>query len=112
MYENELKPGTPAPASGSYEEVNVLGSPTGFVVEVRRDNALPALPRGFTWRLIARPRISDMAVADLLKKAAEFGRMAATASTVETRNALLRIAQRFADLAEERCGGPGLVNGD
>ncbi len=39
-----FKPGTPAPASGSYEEVNVLGSPTGFVVEVRRDNALPALP--------------------------------------------------------------------
>ena len=56
--------------------------------------------------------ISKVSDDELETLEAEFGRMAATASTVETRDALLRIAQRFADLAEERGSRPRVVNGD
>ena len=44
--------GTPAPASGTYEQLNVFGRATGQRVAVRKGKPLPPLPRGFTWRLV------------------------------------------------------------
>jgi hypothetical protein len=43
-----------------------------------------------------------MSPADLLARAAEHRRMAATATTAAVRDALLRIAKRFAEMAQDR----------
>jgi len=43
-------PGEPASWEGSYQEVNVFGTPTGQIVLARRGESLPAAPRGYTWR--------------------------------------------------------------
>jgi hypothetical protein len=52
-----------------------------------------------------RPRISELSISELQARATEYRLMAATATTSDTRDALLRIAQRFANMAEERRGG-------
>lgn len=102
MHNNEHKPGTPAPLSGRYEELNVLGSPTGRMIEVAQGDRLPTLPRGWTWRTVGRPTIPTMTVAELRERAAHYRQMATTATTVEVRDALLRLAQRLMDTAEVR----------
>ena len=48
----EFPPGTTAPASGTYEQLNVLGSVTGTKISVAEGQTLPAAPRGFTWRSV------------------------------------------------------------
>ncbi|HLJ06328.1 MAG TPA: hypothetical protein VKT26_08650 [Acetobacteraceae bacterium] len=54
MFDNEVRPGERAPATGSYEELNVFGVRTGKVLHIRTGEALPAAPRGFSWRLAQR----------------------------------------------------------
>jgi hypothetical protein len=49
----EIQPGGFAPVPGTYEEVDVLGKPTGNRVAVHEGEQLPRSPRGFGWRLIA-----------------------------------------------------------
>jgi hypothetical protein len=44
--------GTPAPASASYETVNLFGRRTGHRVVVDQGEILPVLPRGFTWLIV------------------------------------------------------------
>lgn len=44
--------GTPAPESGTYEQLNVFARPTGRRVTVRKGEMLPPLPRGFSWRRV------------------------------------------------------------
>jgi hypothetical protein len=39
----EHEPGTPAPATGHYEELNVFGTPTGRVEHVREGERLPPM---------------------------------------------------------------------
>lgn len=46
----EHHPGEPASRAGHYEELAVMGSPTGKVVHRELGQPLPAAPRGFTWR--------------------------------------------------------------
>ncbi|HTW69609.1 MAG TPA: hypothetical protein VME47_06970 [Acetobacteraceae bacterium] len=47
---NEEFPGdSPAPASGTYETVNLFGRRTGHRVTVGQGEPLPVLPRGFAW---------------------------------------------------------------
>jgi hypothetical protein len=48
----EHEPGTHAPITGRYEELNVFGSPTGKVEHVQEGEQLPHAPRGFSWRHI------------------------------------------------------------
>jgi hypothetical protein len=50
MQADEYEPGEPAPRTGEYEELNVLGARTGWAYYVRKGDALPLLPRGFKWR--------------------------------------------------------------
>jgi hypothetical protein len=50
MHSNEHRPGDQARHSGEYEELNVLGSPTGWSIYAEQGAVLPPLPRGFTWR--------------------------------------------------------------
>lgn len=45
----EHDPGEPAPTAGTYELVNIFGSPTGVRVEVAHGQALPAAPNGHSW---------------------------------------------------------------
>ena len=52
----DFRAGTPAPASGSYEQHNVFGRATGHLVTVAQGQPLPALPRGFAWRLLGPTR--------------------------------------------------------
>ena len=49
----DISPGSPAPAPGTYEEVDVFGKPTGRTVIVRAGDRLPHSARGFSWRLAA-----------------------------------------------------------
>jgi hypothetical protein len=48
----EHEPGTHAPATGHYEELNVFGTPTGRVEHVQEGERLPHGPRGFAWRRV------------------------------------------------------------
>jgi hypothetical protein len=48
----EHQPGTRAPRTGRFEELNVFGSPTGKVEHVREGEHLPPAPQGFSWRHI------------------------------------------------------------
>ena len=50
----EHQPGTHAPVTGPYEELNVFGTPTGKVEHVREGERLPHAPRGFSWREIEK----------------------------------------------------------
>ena len=50
MAREEHQPGTRAPETGLYEELNIFGSSTGRVEHVREGERLPLAPRGFTWR--------------------------------------------------------------
>ena len=48
----EHQSGVHAPSTGHYEELNVFGTRTGRVEQVREGERLPEGPRGFTWRQI------------------------------------------------------------
>jgi hypothetical protein len=52
MTAREYPPGMQAPVAGTYEQRNVLGSPTGVRVVAARGELLPRAPRGFTWSII------------------------------------------------------------
>jgi hypothetical protein len=49
---DHLKPGAPAPATGTYEEHNVFGTRTGNRVDVNEGDPMPPAARGFTWRRV------------------------------------------------------------
>lgn len=51
---HEHQPSNPAPETGHYAEANVFGTHTGILIHARKGDALPAAPRGFTWRLVER----------------------------------------------------------
>ena len=48
------------------------------------------------------PRLSERTPAELLARAAEYRRMAETASTADVRDALLRLAERLEAMAARR----------
>jgi hypothetical protein len=48
----EHQPGTHAPVTGQYEELNAFGTRTGRVEHVHEGELLPSAPRGFTWRQV------------------------------------------------------------
>ena len=105
MTVDDQKPGDPASSCGRYQELNVFGMATGKVALMIEGDELPASPRGFTWRLV-----SERSAAELRANAAEYRRMAGTASTPEVRDRLNTIADRFDALADRRereaAGGP------
>ena len=49
--ETEHSPGAIAPTTGHYRLMNVFGTPTEHASHVRRNEPLPAAPRGHGWRL-------------------------------------------------------------
>jgi hypothetical protein len=51
--EKVSKPAPVNPLDSRYEELNVLGTPTGKVAHVGEGEALPGSPRGFSWRHVA-----------------------------------------------------------
>ena len=99
MTKYEYQPLSPAPHTGIFEEVNVFGSATGGAAFVTEGDALPAAPRGFTWR-----PLGTLSVAELRQRAEEYRRMADTARTAQVKEGLLRLAERFDALADRRGG--------
>ena len=56
----EHPPGTPAPVTGYYRELNIFGTPTGRIEHVPKGEHLPLGPRGYSWReadLAPAPRL-------------------------------------------------------
>jgi hypothetical protein len=49
---HEYRGGSPAPASATYETVNLFGRKTGHRIVAEQGEILPALPRGFTWVMV------------------------------------------------------------
>jgi hypothetical protein len=48
----EHSAGIPAPASATYETVNLFGRKTGHRIVVAQGEILPVLPRGFSWAIV------------------------------------------------------------
>ena len=97
MTVDEYQPGGRVPRRGRYQEVNVLGTPTGKVALMMEGDEFPDAPNGFGWRLL-----SERSAAELRAKAADYRRMADTARTVEVTTRLRKIADQFDALAEQR----------
>ncbi len=55
MHEAEHAPGTPATVTGTYQLLDIFGSPTDHRVHLARGEPLPDAPRGHTWRLEREP---------------------------------------------------------
>jgi hypothetical protein len=49
---HEHAPGEAAPVAGNYEQLNVVGQPTGVRANVGQGHPLPPAPRGHTWTLV------------------------------------------------------------
>jgi hypothetical protein len=94
---NEYGPGELVPIAGPYEELNIFGTRTGRMVVVSEGEEFPSAPRGYRWR-----PLSDLSVAELRARAAQYRLMASTARTAQAANALRRLAERFDDLANQR----------
>jgi len=52
--------------------------------------------------LLSRKPLAELSPDELLARAADYRKMAATATTTGTRDALLRIAKRFSEMALDR----------
>ena len=94
---NEHLPGDAAPTTGGYEELNVFGTRTGKLILVTEGDALPRAPRGFTWR-----PLDQRSASELQQAVVEYRRLAATATTADIRDALLRLAVEFDALAVDK----------
>jgi len=97
---DEYLPRSPAPHTGLFEELNIFGAPTGVAVFMTQGKALPDTPRGFMWRSLAA-----LSAAELRQRAEQYRAMAATARTAQAVDGLLKLAERFDTLAEERGRG-------
>jgi len=51
MAEAEFHPGTPAPTSGIFLDINVFGTLTRVTAQDESGDPLPAAPIGFRWML-------------------------------------------------------------
>jgi hypothetical protein len=51
MVKPEHAPGEAAPISGTYEQLNIFGEPTGIRVKVGHRHPLPSAPLGHNWTL-------------------------------------------------------------
>ena len=47
-------PGSEAPASGVYEQLNIFGTATGITERVAEGERLPLAPQGYSWRMLER----------------------------------------------------------
>jgi hypothetical protein len=52
----EYQPGEPAPSAGSYELINVAGSPVGVQIEMPHGHPFPSAPLGQFWRAVGAER--------------------------------------------------------
>jgi hypothetical protein len=48
----EHTPGEPAPAAGTYEQLNIFGQPSGIRVDVSHGHPFPSVPVGHSWRSV------------------------------------------------------------
>jgi hypothetical protein len=50
--EPEYTPGDPAPETGTYELLRVVGAPAGLRMHAVAGTPLPPAPRAWTWRVV------------------------------------------------------------
>jgi hypothetical protein len=67
---------------------------------IRRRETFPALPGGVVWT-----PLSAYSATELGDKATHYRQMAQTASTAQVRDGLLKLAQRFDQMADQRDAG-------
>jgi hypothetical protein len=94
MAHDDLRPLSPAPRGGLFEEINLFGAPTGVMTRVNRGEALPGAPRGFTWR-----PLPDVPREELLRRAESVREMANRLEISRAREALFRLATGLEGLA-------------
>jgi hypothetical protein len=99
---SEHDPTDDAPASGRYELLNVFGTATGEAVSAGEGERLPAVPRGYCWRLVAVDEPLEVARRRVLEAERRIARQAALvrqmerngeAATVEIGRSLLHALQ-------------------
>jgi hypothetical protein len=98
---DEFQRGEAAPQARPYEQLNVVGTPTGREIIVMHGDTFPAVPRGFT-----RRRLSSLSAAELRARATQYRQMAATASTALVMQELLKLAERFDAFADRQETSP------
>ena len=97
MAHEEFHAGDVVPTSGTYVQLNVVGTPTGTAIVLDAGETFPAAPRGFNWR-----SLSVRSSSEPRDRASYYRQMAGTASTAQIRDELLKLAQRFDELADQR----------
>lgn len=105
------KPGEPAPATGEYAQLGVLGAATGVRVIMLAGQRLPDAGRDFTWILVADGGMlrspsedagfNEMTASRMLAEAEAYRQLAATAQTAAARNELTALAEGFAAFAAQ-----------
>jgi hypothetical protein len=55
----EHAPGEAAPATGTYEQLNIFGGPTGIRVTLTHNHPFAEAPIGHSWTLIERMRLIE-----------------------------------------------------
>ena len=77
------------------------------IIHLKRQTLGVALAIATSITRDVRVPLSNLTIAELLDRATELSCMAGTATTADTRDALHRLAIRFAELAKERAGTGG-----
>jgi len=93
----DQRPNERAASPDIYEELGAFGAPTGRLVLAAKDDGLPDLPCGFSWR-----PLSERSLPEIRARAEEFRRMAETATTQTVRDSLRGLAERLDNLADRR----------
>jgi hypothetical protein len=113
---SEHDPTDDAPTSGRYELLNIFGTATGEAVSAGEGERLPAVPRGYSWRLVAVDEPLEVARRHVLEMERRIARQATLvrqmerngeAVTVEIGRSLLRAFQASLEAARtyvERLG--------
>ncbi len=94
---SEFQPGEPAPHTGDYHELNVLGGWTGKIAFLKEGEAFPSAPRAFVWQ-----PLSERPPAELRARAREYRSKAETAATPGMVLALRELADRLEEMAARR----------
>jgi len=93
----DQSPNERAASPDIFEELGACGAPTGRLVLAAKDEGLPDLPRGFSWR-----PLSERSLEEIRARAEEFRRMAEAATTQSVRDSLRKIAERLDNVAHRR----------
>ena len=79
-----------------HSRLNIIGNQTGRLILAKKDDEVLEPTRGS-----GRRPLSTLSITELRARAAEYRRMAVTATTADVRDGLCRVADRFDARAKE-----------